>query len=62
MSGGSLPKTGMGAVTVGGGIAGLGGGISMPLPLAIALVAVGLVLLGSIMIRVGFRRKRPAGQ
>lgn len=62
MSGGSLPKTGAGAITIGGGVAGLGGGISMPMPLAIALVAVGLVLVGSLMIRLGFRRKRPVGQ
>lgn len=62
MSGGSLPRTGAGAVTIGGGIAGLGGGITMPLPVAIALLGVGIVLVGSLMIRLGFRRKRPVGQ
>lgn len=62
MSGGSLPKTGTGAVTLGGGILGAEGSVSMPLPVAIALMGVGMVLLGTLFVRVAWRRGRTAGQ
>ncbi|TWH67687.1 hypothetical protein JD77_02667 [Micromonospora olivasterospora] len=62
MSGGSLPKTGAGAVTLGGGVLGLEGSITMPREVAIVGVAIGVILLGSLLVRLGWRRGRPAGQ
>lgn len=62
MSGGSLPKTGAGAVTLGGGALGLQGSITMPREVAIAAVAVGIILVGSFLVRLGWRRGRPVGQ
>jgi hypothetical protein len=59
MSGGSLPRTGIGVVTI-GGVAGIGG-YTLPLPVAIALGGVAVVLLGALLVRLTFRRKRPVG-
>lgn len=60
MSGGSLPRTGMGVVTI-GGAAGLGG-YALPLPLAIAITGATAVVVGALLIRITFRRKQPVGQ
>lgn len=59
MSGGSLPRTGFGVVTV-GGIAGVGG-YTLPLPVALALGGIATVLIGALIVRLTFRRKRPVG-
>ncbi|GAA4439730.1 hypothetical protein [Phytohabitans houttuyneae] len=61
MSGGSLPRTGSGAFAVGGTVAGVSLEASIPMPLAVAAVGVALVLAGALLIRLGFRRRRPAG-
>lgn len=60
MSGGSLPRTGMGVVTI-GGAAGIGG-YTLPLPVAIAITGVTAVVVGALLIRMTFRRKQPVGQ
>ena len=59
MSGGSLPKTGFGVITI-GGVAGVGTS-TLPLPIAIALAGATAVIVGAILIRLSFRRKRPVG-
>jgi UDP-N-acetylmuramyl pentapeptide phosphotransferase/UDP-N-acetylglucosamine-1-phosphate transferase len=61
MSGGSLPRTGSGAIALGGTIAGVSLEASVPMPLIVAAVGVTLVLAGALLIRLGFRRRRPAG-
>lgn len=60
MSGGSLPRTGLGAVVSIGGVAGVGQ-VGVPMPVVIALAGVVLVVAGALMVRIGFRRRRPAG-
>lgn len=60
MSGGSLPRTGMGVVTI-GGAAGIGG-YTLPLPVAIAITGATAVVVGALLIRMTFRRKQPVGQ
>lgn len=59
MSGGSLPRTGVGAVTVG-----LGGltAYALPLPVFLAIVGAVLVVGGALLIRVAFHRDKPAIQ
>lgn len=59
MSGGTLPKTGIGALTV-GGVAGYGA-TRVPIPIVIATTAILLVVAGAVLVRVGWRRRRPAG-
>lgn len=58
MSGGSLPRTGVGAVTV-GGFAGLGA-FTMPAPVFWAAIGVAAVIVGALLIRVSFRRNTAA--
>ncbi|MGW3893320.1 hypothetical protein ACWD69_32190 [Micromonospora chokoriensis] len=60
MSGGSLPRTGMGVVTI-GGAAGIGS-YTLPLPLTIAITGATAVVVGFIMIRMTFRRRQSVGQ
>ncbi|MEU2639578.1 hypothetical protein ABZ591_34445 [Micromonospora fulviviridis] len=60
MSGGSLPRTGMGVVTI-GGVAGVGS-YTLPLPIAIAITGAVAVAVGFVLIRLTFRRKQPVGQ
>lgn len=59
MSGGTLPRTGLGVVTI-GGAAGVGA-YSLPLPLALALGGVAIVVAGALLVRLTFRRQRPVG-
>lgn len=58
MSGGSLPVTGLGALTL-GGVAGLGV-LNVPLPMGVAAVAVATIAAGAVLVRMSFRRGRPA--
>lgn len=60
MSGGSLPKTGMGAITV-GGVAGVGY-YTVPIPVMIALTGAALVIVGAVLIRFTFRPGRSAAR
>jgi hypothetical protein len=57
MSGGTLPTTGAGAVTIGAA----GTYLTLPLPMWLALVGVALTVLGTVLVRVKFRRGRSVG-
>jgi hypothetical protein len=57
MSGGSLPRTGIGAVAL--AVPGTGLAVALPLPVVLALVAGALIIGGALMIRLTWRRRRP---
>ena len=54
MSGGTLPTTGIGAVTVGTA----GTYLVLPLPAWLAIVGVTLTVMGAVLVRTRFRRGR----
>lgn len=54
MSGGTLPTTGIGAVTVGAA----GTYLTLPLPMWLAIVGVTLTVMGAFLVRTKFRRGR----
>ncbi|HEX6073823.1 MAG TPA: hypothetical protein VFZ32_00985 [Micromonosporaceae bacterium] len=54
MSGGNLPTTGIGAVTVGAA----GMYLTLPLPMWLALVGATLTVMGALLVRMKFRRGR----
>lgn len=57
MSGGTLPRTGMGAFTLAVG----GVSYSAPLPVALAVGGALTVLAGAVLVRLAWRRQRPVG-
>lgn len=60
MSGGSLPRTGIKAVVI-GGVGGVGV-YAVPLPMVLAAVAAVLVVAGALLVRFSFRPGRAASR
>jgi hypothetical protein len=58
MYGNVLPKTGVATVALGVG----GMSIDAPLPLVVAGIGLGLVLIGAAAVRFGFRRQKGVSQ
>lgn len=58
MYGNALPKTGIASVALGVG----GATVNAPLPFVIAAAGLGIVTLGVVMVRVGFRRRKGVSQ